>query len=140
MPKTTNPESFGAPLQSAYENYLENCASASHGLEPLMKAWARGHLELMTLMSRRARSYLELPERLGNCRSPQDFATEHIRFWQTLYQDYAEGAQRLALAWSSMVQQTITPSGHRSEEREVTFPEGGEDRAERDRAAGRRAA
>jgi hypothetical protein len=91
-------------------------------------------------MIRRARSYLELPERLGNCRSPQDLAVEQVRFWQTFYQDYAEGAQRLTLAWTAMARQTFSPNEGNGLAREVTFPESEPDRKEGPERGGRRAA
>ena|SRR5258708_35195003 len=142
MAKTTNTENFGGPLQNAYENYLQGAAPMLHGLEPLMRAWARGNLEMMTLMSRRARSYLELPERLQNCRSPQDLAGEQMRFWQDLYKDYVEGAQRLTDAWGSMMRQTVAPpNGDGERDREVSFHEADDKRSgDKDRSGGRRAA
>jgi hypothetical protein len=105
MPQTTDTTDLGQQLQAAYDACLHGCAAASPALEPLLKVCARGNQEYMALVGRRARSYLELPQRLGQCRTAQDLVTEQTRFWTECCQDYAEATQKLTQAWASMLQQ-----------------------------------
>lgn len=113
-------------FSAAPESYFEGLSATAEVMEPWFKAWARSNLELMTLTSRRARAYLELSEKLGRCRSPQDLIHEGICFWQALMEDYAESSRRLAGGWSTIMQQA-RPSESRGRERDyVTFPEPGE--------------
>lgn len=70
--------------------------------EPVFKGFARWQLELLTLSSRRAQAYLELPSRLAQCRTPQDLANEQMQFWQTAYHQYTESAQRALVAVSQI--------------------------------------
>jgi hypothetical protein len=70
--------------------------------EPVFKGFARWQLELLTLSSRRAQAYLELPSRLAQCRTPQDLANEQMQFWQAAYHQYTESAQRALVALSQL--------------------------------------
>jgi hypothetical protein len=108
------------------EGCLEAAETATRTMEPWFKTWARGNLELMTLASRRARAYLELPERLGHCRSLQELTHESIGFWQNMVEDYTESSRRLLSGWSSIMQQTKRPEEPGRERDYVTFPEPGE--------------
>jgi len=130
------------PFGAGPESYLEGFNTATRAMEPWFRAWARGHLEMMTLASRRARVYLELPERLGRCRSPQDLANESVCYWQGLIEDYTQSSQRLAAGWSTIMQQMRGPEEPERRERDfITFPEPGEaSDEERQRSSSRRAA
>ena len=84
-------------------------------------------LEAMGLISRRVQAYMEIPSRLGQCRTPQDFANEQARFWQTALTQYSEGSQRLMSAWGQMVASPIGIGGGAGETKRdrdyLTFPE-----------------
>ena len=86
--------------------------------EPLLKSYARWQLELLTLSSRRAQAYLELPSRLAQCRTPQDFAGEQMHCWQTAYSQYTESAQRGLLALSQLGPAAAAASTEPSRERD----------------------
>jgi hypothetical protein len=88
-------ESFG--LWASYWKGFDACV---HGAEPVLKSAARCNLELMSLASRRARAYADMSSRLVRCRSPQDWAGEQVRFWQSAAQDYADSTRSLMEAWS----------------------------------------
>src|SRR5262245_4770170 len=85
------------------DSFFQGFNIAARTFEPWMRGWARANLECLTLSSRRTRAYLELPEQLGRCRTPQDFANETVGFWQVMVRDYAESSQRLAAGWSSIL-------------------------------------
>jgi hypothetical protein len=86
-------------LSQVYCNGLDVLAKSS---EPLVKGVGRVNLEVLGLMTRRTRAWLELPARLSQCKSPQDLQVEQLRFWQNAALDYTEGVQRLATAFSAL--------------------------------------
>jgi hypothetical protein len=86
-------------LSQAYFGQLDMIAK---GLEPALKGVGRWNIELMALMTRRARAWAEIPSRLGQCKSPQDLIGEQLRFWQAAAHDYADGAQRLTVAFGAL--------------------------------------
>ena len=86
----------GSPtVQSFYQMYFGGLGSLSQTYEPAAKNFARGQLECMGLMNRRAQAVLEIPSRLGQCRTPQDLANEQLRFWRTAYEQFSETAGRM---------------------------------------------
>ena len=118
MGYTSDPS--GGPFQNMF-NRGWGLAATGQTIEPWLRATARGNLEVLTLMNRRAQAYVELPLRLCQCRSPQDLASEQMRFWQTMAQQYTEASQRVFGAWSE-----LAPQSGRTSERErdyITFPE-----------------
>src|SRR5262245_6928086 len=82
-------------LSQVYCNGLDHLAK---GYEPLLTTVGRRNLELMGVATRRAQAWAEIPSRASQCRTPQDVAREQLLFWQTAFQDYTEGAQRLTAA------------------------------------------
>jgi hypothetical protein len=70
---------------------------------PIVKAAMRLNMELMSLTGRRMRAYLDLPSALGRCRSPQDLATEQMRFWQAAARDYSDSSRNAVEAWSALL-------------------------------------
>jgi hypothetical protein len=82
-------------LHQAYCSGLDLLAK---GYEPAFKGIGRWNLEVLGLMSRRARAWMELPARIGQCKTPQDLVREQLQFWQTAAHDYSDGAQRLMAA------------------------------------------
>ena len=109
-----------------YSNGLEAFAKRS---EPVLKGVGRCNLEAMRLTTRRARAWIELPSRVSRCKTPQDLVREQLQFWQTAALDYAEGMQRLTLAFAALAESTwVAPQkGDAARARDyMTFPEGNE--------------
>lgn len=56
--------------------------------------------EFLTLWTKRAAAYLDLPRQVSACRSPSDLVEEQIEFLTTMqrnYADYAEAVLRMAM-------------------------------------------
>jgi hypothetical protein len=68
------------------------------GYEPVLKGIGRWNLELVGLATRRTRAWLEIPQHLGQCKSPTDLLNAQMRFWQSAAADYAEVSHKLAAA------------------------------------------
>jgi len=105
------------PLQ----NYFAGLDQAAQGMEPMMKGAARVQLEMITLWSRRAQAYLEIPSRLSMCRTPQDVVNEQMRFWQMAFTQYAEGTRRIMAASQSMMTPPAPAAEPRSKARQRDF-------------------
>ena len=84
-----------ANLGKAYCNNLDTLAKS---YEPLFMGASKWSLEVMNLMTRRTRAWLEIPTQASQCKTPQDLAKAQQQFWQTAVRDYTEGAQRLTAA------------------------------------------
>jgi len=98
-------ERFGpvaGPFTNLSQAYVGSLDVLARRFEPLAVGAGRYNLELFGLMTRRARAWLEVPSRLGQCRTPQDLANEQLRFWRAAVQDYADGTKRLSLAFSGL--------------------------------------
>ncbi len=91
------------PLQNFYQMYFGGLGSLSQTYEPAAKNFARGQLEIMGLMNRRAQAISEISSRLGQCRTPQDLASEQLRFWRTAYEQYSQTA--------GLMMELMTPLG-----------------------------
>jgi hypothetical protein len=93
---------YSEPKSGPFENLSQACISgldaAAKGFEPLVKGIGRWHLEWIGLISRRVHAWVELPARLGDCKSPPDLINEQARFWQAAGEDYVDGARRLTAA------------------------------------------
>lgn len=85
QPRNGHEVSLTSSMTAASEIGREIC-------EPAVKAMAKSSAEMMSLASRRAQAYLELPARLGTCRSPQDVFAEQTRFVHTAWTQYAQCA------------------------------------------------
>lgn len=129
------------PVQNMFQTFYSGWDAAGFGFEPIMKAAARCNVEAVTLGSQRAQAYLELPARLGQCRTPQDFASEQMRFWQTMAQQYTECSRRMMTTWTSCVHEASDRTRQERERDYITFPEPQQEReAERAPSAGERRA
>ena len=91
-----------SPIQSFFHMYFAGLENMSQAYDPFTKNIARAQLEFMGLMNRRAQAYLEIPNRLSVCRTPQDLANEQMRFWRTAYEEYTDSFGRLTEAMTSM--------------------------------------
>lgn len=130
------------PYQNIFQAYFGNLDSAARGYEPAYKAMARGNLEVMGLVSRRARAYMELPARLASCRTPQELLNEQTHFWQTAYQNYTESARTMMTLWSSVLPfGGLLEQGMPKPVRDyISFPEASEPPAKPSQSEERRAA
>ena len=72
------------------------------GYEPVLTGVSRWNLELMGLMTRRTRAWMEIPARASQCKTPQDLVREQLQFWQTAAHDYSDGARRLTIAFGAL--------------------------------------
>ncbi|MBX9591127.1 MAG: hypothetical protein K2X43_17715 [Hyphomonadaceae bacterium] len=90
------------PFVNLSQTYCNNLDILAKGYEPMLKGVGRWNLEVMGLMTRRARAWLEVPMRVGQCKTPQDLVGEQLKFWQTAVFDYSEGARRLTVAFGAL--------------------------------------
>jgi hypothetical protein len=86
------------PLGNLSQAYFGCLDAVVQGYEPALRGVGRWNLELMGLLSRRARAWLEIPSRISQCKTPQDLINEQMRFWQTAAHQYADGSRRLTAA------------------------------------------
>jgi hypothetical protein len=111
----------GGPFGNLSQAYFSNLDAVVKSLEPALKGAGRLNLEVIGLMTRRSQAWLEIPSRLGRCKTPIDLFNEHVRFWQTAVADYSEGSRRLASAWGAC---TALPKLNGALPRDyITFPE-----------------
>ncbi len=101
-------------IWQAYSNPLDGLPK---GCEPAAVALGRFNLELMTLSLRRAQAWLEVPARLGRCRTPVELMHQQVQFWQTAGAQYAEGSQRLLATLCSAAVASRAARGSASEAR-----------------------
>ena len=94
-------DSKAGPLGNLSQAYFGGLDKMVKGCEPALKGVGRWNLELFGLMTRRSQAWLEMPARLGRCKTPVEVFGEQMRFWQTAAADYADGWQRLAAAWGA---------------------------------------
>jgi hypothetical protein len=85
-------------LSQAYFGTLD---TVMKGYEPALKGAGRWNLELVGLMTRRSREWLELSTRLIACKSPVDVVNANLQFWQTAASQYADASHRLAAAFGA---------------------------------------
>ena len=94
-------DSKAGPLGNLSQAYFGGIDTVVKGCEPALKGVARWNLELIGLMTRRSQAWLEVPARLGQCKTPVDIFNEQMRFWQTAAADYTDGSRRLTAAWGA---------------------------------------
>jgi len=104
MNKHTSTDAFGlGPLHEVSRAYLGQANGTSVEMGHAVRNMARWQLEMWGLASRRAQAYLELPGRLGQCRSADALQKEQARFLQKASQQYVESSTRMFQAWQSMM-------------------------------------
>lgn len=116
------------PIQNFYQMYFGGLGSLSQTYEPATKNFARGQLEFMGLMNRRAQAILEISSRLGQCRTPQGLVNEQLRYWRTAYEQYSETAGRMMelmtpLGASPFGFGPVADQTSEDEHDHITFPE-----------------
>ena len=116
------------PINSAFQSYFGGLEAFGHAYDPLMKSFARAQLEMAGFMSRRAQACLEVPQRLTQCRTPQDIANEQMRFWRKAFQDYTDSTRRITEAMAASLSVPSFGVAASDEDAEtardyITFPE-----------------
>lgn len=109
-------DAFGfGPMHQACQSYFAQSAASSTDVGYAFRGMARWQLEVWGLMSRRGQAYMELPTRLGQCRTPQEVQKEQIRFAQKASQQYLEASARMFQAWQNMMMMPLelTKSVHK---------------------------
>lgn len=64
-----------------------------------MRAFAQANVEMVGLLGRRSRAYLDLPMHLARCRSPQQVVEEQAKFFQDMLHDYQVANDRMINTW-----------------------------------------
>ena len=120
-------ESKGGPLGNLSQAYFNGVDNMVKGAEPTLKSVGRWNLELIGLATRRSQAWLEMPVRLGRCRTPVDVFNEQMRFWQTAVADHADAWRRLTAAWGACA---IVPKLNGAQARDyMTFGEPADNQA-----------
>jgi hypothetical protein len=94
--------------------------------EQMMRGYARWQAEVQGLMARRAQAYMELPNRLAQCRTPQDIVQEQQRFWKTCFEQYGQSSQQIMQAFMQMMAMPLVaglPSEPANRHDYLSFPE-----------------
>lgn len=69
-------------------------------IEPMAKAVTLAQYEMMGLVSKRSRAYMDWPTRFSRCKSPNDVLALQQSFWQQCMADYTTTAQAVGAFWS----------------------------------------
>ena len=75
---------------------FEGAAELFQAVNPFLKLGTKMQAECLQLYARRLCAYLEIPDRLSCCNSPEDLLSEQRAFFADMQQDYAAAVQRLA--------------------------------------------
>lgn len=138
-----DPNAFG-PFGALFQNYFSALESFSQGRSPFggglpgfdpqalsaqatapLKVAARCQLEVMGLANRRTQAYLQVPTRLAQCRTPQDFLNEQMAFWHTAMEQYGESSRKVADAWAHLMPASFGSAGAARAERDyISFNNG----------------
>jgi len=63
------------------------------------RALAQTNVEMIGLVGRRSRAYLDLPSHLAECRTPQQVLEKQARFFQEMLNDYQTTNERVMNCW-----------------------------------------
>ena len=97
--------------EDIYKSYLAQFSSGTPVFENVFRGMARIQLEYMGLANRRTQALLEIPSRLAQCRNPQEFGEEQVRFWRTAGEQYLESTERIMSAWQQMMSPAMFDMG-----------------------------
>lgn len=109
-----------------FERMVASTEPITRSVAPMVKGASCANLELMSLVGRRTRAYLDVPNTLTQCRSPQDLFAAQTRFWQTAFEDYALCSRRIVLALGAIDADAKATDDHAQPARErdtLTFPD-----------------
>lgn len=125
-----------SPVHGLFNMYFSGLEAFGQAYDPFMKGFARAQLECMGLLNRRTQAFVETTNRLTQCRTPQDFANEQMRFWSSAFEDYSASMGRVTEAISAFGLPAFGLSGSEAESARdyISFSEPQEqDRASRGR-------
>ncbi|MCL4767773.1 MAG: hypothetical protein KJZ80_16215 [Hyphomicrobiaceae bacterium] len=74
-------------------------AAGNGGSSRYMHALAQANVEMVGLLGRRSRAYLDLPAHLAKCRTPQQMWDEQAKFFQEMMHDYQVTNDRMMNTW-----------------------------------------
>ena len=63
------------------------------------RALAQTNVEMIGLVGRRSRAYLDLPNHIAECRTPQQILEQQARFFQEMLNDYQTTNERVMNCW-----------------------------------------
>ena len=122
------------PIHSFFNMYFSGLEAFGQAYDPFTKGFARAQLEFMGHLNRRAQAYLEIPNRLAQCRTPQDLVNEQVRFWRSAYEDYTASMGRVTEALSSLAMPHLALGDEAGDGRDyISFSEPEEQRGSRNR-------
>ena len=98
MRESERPDPRLGPLEMFSQTYFAGLDKINNAYFPALKGLSRYNLEAAGLMARRAQAWLDVPNRLTHCKTPQDLFGEQTRFWQTAVAQYMESWQRMGTA------------------------------------------
>ncbi len=120
MKRTADSEDLGfGPMQNAAQAYFGKVSGTNVELGQSYRGLARCQLEMWSLASRRAQAYLELPARMGRCRTLAEVQREQMLFAQQASKQYIESTQRFAQAWQAAFIAPFTAAMPRSSDKPV---------------------
>ena len=111
------------PFVNLSQTYCNGLDVLAKGYEPMLKGIGRWNLEVMGLMTRRARAWMEFPARASQCKTPHDLAREQLQFWQTAAHDYTDGARRLTVALGALAPPSLHGKSAAPTRDYITFAE-----------------
>ena len=122
------------PIHSFFNMYFGGLEAFGQAYDPFTKGFARAQLEFMGHLNRRAQAYLEVPNRLAQCRTPQDLVNEQVRLWRSAYEDYTASMGRVTEALSSLAMPHLALGDEAGNGRDyIAFSEPEEQRGSRSR-------
>ena len=95
-----NPQQMQAVMPTLMSSCEAGRSVVAKEVEPVAKAAMLANCEVASLMSKRARAYLDLPATIAACRTPQDLLEKQQLFWQQCARDYNQAASTLGSIWS----------------------------------------
>ena len=95
-----NPQKMQAVVPALMSSCEAGRSAVAKEVEPVAKAAMLANCEAASLVSKRARAYLDLPATIASCRTPQDLFEKQQQFWQQWAQDYSKAANAMASMWS----------------------------------------
>lgn len=92
---------FTSPAMTAM--FWQRFETAAKATEPFMRSVTQAQLESAGLVANRARAWLEIPQALAKCRTPQDLLIAQSEFWQRAMRDYMETGKRVTASWQTQL-------------------------------------
>ena len=96
-------EALRESREAMCHSFSGNMETSAKSFSPIASRLASTNLEVVSLLSRRARAYLEVPARAAACRTPQDVVNAQMVFWQHAARHYNEAGMRVMSAWTGRI-------------------------------------